>query len=103
MAVISRNGYYAYYATGRTGDNTLDDQLLLSAKYYIIWETIEFDDKDEWHLMCKTFGFQAINTNTEDLMPDDDDEHAAEFGGSTHAELDKNIWIQFLYFFLASR
>lgn len=50
--------------------------------------------------MCKTFGFQAINTNTEDLMPD---EHAAESGGSTHAELDNNIWIQFLYFFLASR
>lgn len=47
--------------------------------------------------MCKTFGFQAINTNTEDLMPD---EHAAESGGSTHAELDNNIWIQFLYFFL---
>lgn len=78
---------------------TLDDQLLwYSAKYYIIiiWETIEFDDKDEWHLMCKTFGFQAINTNTGDLMPD---EHAAEFGGSTHAELDNNIWIKFLYFF----
>lgn len=28
------------------------------------------------------------------------DEHAAEFGGSTHAELENNIWIQFLYFFL---
>lgn len=47
--------------------------------------------------MCKTFGFQAINTNTEDLMPD---KHAAEFGGSTHAELDNNILISFFGFFL---